>query len=548
MTFVQSAGFTLLSFALVISVVVFFHELGHLIVGKALGVRAIRFSIGFGPKLFGFNAGETEYRVSLLPLGGYVKFAGDNPYEEVAPEDRGRGFLEQPPWKKGVIAFAGPAANFALAVALYFVVFAAPHQDLAAKVGYVKPQSPAAQAGLRSGDRIVSIDGEPVVGWSGLQEKIRAHGGQPVTMEVERSGARETLRVVPAVHEETDPVETVKHGRIGISAVPRAAQVTVISPDSSAGRGGVRTFDKVVKLDGVPVGNWEQLQEQLSARSDALELDVLRPEAVQAPGGTLWSDKPLSLTVPAPVAPGDYGLEASDLTLFAVQPGGAAEEAGLKRGDRVLAVNGRPALSWSDEVDAAIKAAGTQPVRIAVRRDGKELTFTVTPHLRKDRDETGLLQDVPDLGAAPDLNGFADAERIWVRYALPDAAYRAVTNTGGFVRKQAIGIVRIVTGHISSRAIGGPLMIADVARKAAENGWRELVFTMGAISIVLGLMNLIPVPVLDGFHVLTAFIEGIRRRPLSVRFREVANVVGIALLLTLMLYAFRNDAMRKWFE
>jgi len=358
MTFVQSAGFTLLSFALVISVVVFFHELGHLIVGKALGVRAIRFSIGFGPRLFGFNAGETEYRLSLLPLGGYVKFAGDNPYEEVAPEDRGRGFLEQPPWKKGVIAFAGPAANFALAVALYFVVFAAPHQDLAAKVGYVKPQSPAALAGLRSGDRIVSIDGEPVVGWSGLQEKIRAHGGQPVTMEVERSGARETLRVVPAVHEETDPVETVKHGRIGISAVPRAAQVTVISPDSSAGRGGVRTFDKVVKLDGVPVGNWEQLQEQLSARSDALKLDVLRPEAVQAPGGTLWSDKPLSLTVPAPVAPGDYGLEASDLTLFAVQPGGAAEEAGLKRGDRVLAVNGRPALSWSDEVDAAIKAAG----------------------------------------------------------------------------------------------------------------------------------------------------------------------------------------------
>ncbi|TMA16599.1 MAG: RIP metalloprotease RseP [Deltaproteobacteria bacterium] len=548
MSFVQSAGLTLLSFALVISVVVFFHELGHLIVGKALGVRAIRFSIGFGPKLFGFNAGETEYRVSLLPLGGYVKFAGDNPYEEVAPEDRGRGFLEQPPWKKGAIAFAGPAANFVLAVALYFVVFAAPHQDLAAKVGYVKPQSPAAQAGLRSGDRIVSIDGEPVVGWSGLQEKIRAHGGQPVTMEIERGGARETLRVVPAVHEETDPVETVKHGRIGIAAVPRATQVTVISPDTPAGRGGVRTFDKVVKLDGAPVASWEQLQQQIAGRSDALKLDLLRPEAVQAPGGTLWSEKPLSLTLPAPDAAGAYGLEASDLTLFAVQPGGAADEAGLKRGDRVLAVNGRPALSWSDEVDAAIKAAGTQPVRIAVRRDGKELSFTVTPHPRRDRDETGLLQDVPDLGAAPDLNAFAEAERIWVRYALPDAAYRAVTNTGVFVRKQAIGIVRIVTGHISSRAIGGPLMIADVARKAAENGWRELVFTMGAISIVLGLMNLIPVPVLDGFHVLTAFIEGIRRRPLSVRFREVANVVGIALLLTLMLYAFRNDAMRKWFE
>ena len=160
----------------------------------------------------------------------------------------------------------------------------------------------------------------------------------------------------------------------------------------------------------------------------------------------------------------------------------------------------------------------------------------------------GVRRGVPDLGPAPDLNSFGDADRIWIRFSVPDAARRAVLNTAGFVRAQAIGIVRIVTGHISSRAIGGPLMIADVARKAAEAGWRDLVLTMGAISVVLGLMNLIPVPVLDGFHVLTAAIEAVRRRPLSLKFREVANVVGIALLLTLMLYAFRNDAMRKWFE
>src|SRR4051812_3180987 len=131
MAFLQSAGFTLLSFALVISVVVFFHELGHLLVGKAVGVKAVRFSIGFGPKLFGFKGRETEYRVSLLPLGGYVKFAGDNPYEEVAPEDRGRGFLEQPPWKKSLIAFAGPAANFVLAEAIFFALCVPPLPYLA---------------------------------------------------------------------------------------------------------------------------------------------------------------------------------------------------------------------------------------------------------------------------------------------------------------------------------------------------------------------------------------------------------------------------------
>src|SRR5438270_5367847 len=316
MTFVQSAGFTLLSFALVISVVVFFHELGHLIVGKALGVRAIRFSIGFGPRLFGFNAGETEYRVSLLPLGGYVKFAGDNPYEEVAPEDRGRAFLEQPPWKKGLIAFAGPAANFVLAVVLYFIVFAAPHQELAAQVGYVKPQSPAAQAGLRYGDRIVAIDGEPVDGWSALQEQIRAHAGQPLQLQIIRDGRPETLRIVPAVHEETNAIETVKQGRIGISAVPRTAEVTVIAPDSPAGRAGVRTFDKVVKLDGQPIANYEQLAQKLASRSDAVHFDVLRPREVAAPGATLWRDEPMRLDVPAPAKPGGDGIEASDLTLF----------------------------------------------------------------------------------------------------------------------------------------------------------------------------------------------------------------------------------------
>src|SRR2546426_2993379 len=121
-----SAAFTLLSFALVISVVVFFHELGHLLVGKKLGVRAVRFSIGFGPRLFGFRRGETEYRVSALPLGGYVKFAGDVPGEELPPEDRGRGYLEQPPLRKAAIAFAGPAANFLLAMLLFVAIHAAP--------------------------------------------------------------------------------------------------------------------------------------------------------------------------------------------------------------------------------------------------------------------------------------------------------------------------------------------------------------------------------------------------------------------------------------
>src|SRR5436853_176600 len=191
-------------------------------------------------------------------------------------------------------------------------------------------------SGLQYGDKILAIDGEPVNGWNSLQEKIRARAGEPLTMQIDRRGQMQTLRIVPAVHEETNPIETVKHGRIGISAVPRTAEVTVISPDLPAARAGLHTFDKVVKLDGSPIASWEQLQQQIAGRADAVTLDLIRPLPVQAPGGTLWSDKPMTVTLPAPEKAGAYGLEPSDLTLFAVQPGGAADEAGLRRGDRVL--------------------------------------------------------------------------------------------------------------------------------------------------------------------------------------------------------------------
>jgi regulator of sigma E protease len=555
--YVQSAGFTVLSFALVISVVVFFHELGHLLVGKAVGVKAVRFSIGFGPRLFSFQKGETEYRLSLLPLGGYVKFAGDNPYEEVAPEDRGRGFLEQAPWKKGLIAAAGPMANFVLAIVFFSVVFASPRTDIRARVGYVKPESPAAAAGLRYGDQVVAIDGNPIEGWMMMQEEIRAHGGETLSLRVLRDGKPLDLQIVPAMHEETNPIETVKHGRIGVAAVPRSAAVTVVSPESPAGRAGVQTFDKVVSLDGQPVPNWEDLAQKLESKSGPITLQVLRPRAIEAPGATLWAHDPITLQLAAPEKPGAYGLEASDMTLFVVQPGSGAWDSGLRRGDKILSVAGKRALAWTDEVEPALAAAfhaeapaqlKLDPVPFVVRRDGKELSLQVLQKLHRDRDETGFGADLPELGALPGLLSASEPERVTLTYSPLQAVTHAVSSTGEMLRSQALGIARMVSGHIPARSMGSILLMADVARKAADQGWREVLQTMGLISVMLGFMNLLPVPVLDGFHVLSAFIEGIRKKPLSLRFREVSNVVGLALLFTLMLYAVRNDLMRKFFQ
>jgi regulator of sigma E protease len=400
---------------------------------------------------------------------------------------------------------------------------------------------------VRYGDRIVAVDGEKVDGFLMLQEKIRAHAGQPLTLTVERGGQRFDVRLTPAVHEETNPIETVKQGRIGISAAPRIAEIALTGPDTPAARAGLKTFDLVVKVAGQPVPNYEELESRLPSLRGPVPIEVLRRLEVPAPGGTLWAQQPVQLTLDA--AGAASGIECADLNLFAVQPGSAADEAGLRRGDRVISIDGKPVVWWFDEVETVRRAKGAEPFPMTVRRDGKLLTVTVRQHLRTERDESGIRVQVPELGAAPDAAIFTgETERIWVRYPIGEAAARSFTETVGAIRGLALGIAKIVSGRISSEAIGGPIMIADVARKAADAGWQMFVYVMAMISVNLGLMNLIPLPVLDGFHVLSAGIEGIRRRPLSLRFREIANVVGIALVLGLMLFALRNDAMRKFFE
>src|SRR5256885_12096 len=365
MGFLQSAGTTVLAFAVLISVIVFIHELGHLLVGKWVGVKAVRFSIGFGPRLWGFQWGETEYRLSVLPFGGYVKFAGDNPLEELPPEDRGRGFLEQPPHRKAAIAVAGPAANFVLAVGILFLLYAFPQIDIAAMVGSVKPGSPAALAGLRYGDRILAVDGKPIAGFTALQEMVGSRAGQTTRFTIQRGSQTLDTTVVPGSYDESDPIETVKRGRIGIMPTPFAAEIGVV-PGSPAAHAGLRDFDRVVRLAGEPIANYEQLAERIASLHGAVPIDVLRRNEVAAPGATLWLEKPVHAMLDADGSAS--GFELAHLTLFFVQPGSAAAEAGLRRGDRVVSIDGSPVGWWLDDVDRAVKAAGAEPFQMTVRR------------------------------------------------------------------------------------------------------------------------------------------------------------------------------------
>jgi regulator of sigma E protease len=545
------------SIVLLLGGLIFVHELGHFLVAKALRVKVLRFSIGFGPRLFGFQRGETEYRISALPLGGYVKMAGDDPAETLAPEDRGRGFLEQSPWRRLAIAVAGPGANLVFPALNYFALALAQNGEPTAGpfVGTVAPGSPAAVAGLRPGDRILSVaapgaPAQPVRYFTDLRELVSPHPEEPLVFRVLRGGTElAPLTIVPAADEDRNPIETTRRGVIGVTPAYAPATVAPARPGSA---GPLQPFDLVVAAGGRPVRHVGELAAALdAARCGPLDLEVVREKPVELPGATLATFDRVKLPGVPTCAEGKPAFLPADPTVSTfvagVAPGSPAAKAGLVRGDAIATVNGKVVQSFRD-----VNALGREfkpgvPVALGLA-DGREVelvpaTEAYVDDLTKDRRERLLL------GFQPDRRGLVEARALLVdevplARGVGEIAALAWRQLSEVVRLTVLGIARIVTGHISFKTVGGPIMLFSIATEAAEEGWGTFLFQMALISVNLALMNLLPIPVLDGGHIAQALLEGVTRRPLSVRAREIANVVGLILLFTLMLFVFKNDIVR----
>lgn len=533
---------------------IFVHELGHFLVAKAFRVKVLTFSLGFGPRILGFRLGETDYRLSLLPLGGYVKMAGEDPNNPLSEEDRGRGFLEQPAWKRMLISLAGPAFNLIFPILVYFAVFSAQTEAIAPVVGQVVPGMPAAEAGLLPGDRIVEIEGERIHAFQDLRRHIDPNPGRSLRVVVERDGERLDMRITPTTVEESDPIETLEVGKIGIIPNPAAPVVGITGPGTAAYEAGLRPLDRIAKVAGQEVRSLEdalvRLEEQ-HARGEPFEVLALRREGLAA--------GPLDLGIPRavkvrilPVDPEtgerrELGVESGELYVSRVVAGSAAAQAGIARGTRLVALDGEPLRSWQD-VENARRRKGGEPFALTVRVDGEERTLTLAQAAKTQMDEVrGRPVTVYTLGAYGGLPVLAaPVEPVPFRPLL--AAEMALSSTWEVTRKIAIGIGKLLTGQIAFSNVGGPIQIYDVATKAAQQGWEYFLHTMALISINLGLLNLLPVPVLDGGHILQSGIEMVRRRPLSMRTRELANMVGLAMLLALMIFAMRNDVIRYFFS
>ncbi len=536
---------------------IFVHELGHFITAKALGVKVLKFSIGFGPRLLGIKRGETEYLLSLLPLGGYVKMAGDDPSQEPDPADQGRGFLEQSPSRRFAIAAAGPAANLVFPVLIYLALGLAQNGSLTAgpTVGTISPGSPAEAAGLRPGDRIASVrtpDGRerPVRWFADLRRLVSPHAGERLEFKVERAGSSLELPIVPAAERESNPIETTVRGVIGVAATYTPA---LVAPVRRGAAGAVEPFDLVVRVGGTAVAHSGDLTRALeAARCGRLDLEVLRERPVDLPGAALSTWAPLALKGVPTCHRGGPTLALADpgvsTLVAAVVPGSPAAKAGLERGDAIAAVDGKPVRSFR-EVNAVLGASLKvgRPVALALA-DGR--TATLVPEEQAYVDEvTGERKTRPFLGFEPDqrapVQGAALlAEQVPLHMGFLEVASAAVANLVEVTRITALGIARIADGTISFRTVGGPIMLFRIAAQAAEQGLESFLFKMALISVNLGLMNLLPIPVLDGGHLAACLVEGVTRRPLSLRSREIANLVGILLLVLLMIAVFKNDIVR----
>ncbi|QSQ16661.1 RIP metalloprotease RseP [Myxococcus landrumensis] len=541
----QNLGF----FILLLGVLVTVHELGHFLVAKACGVKVLKFSIGFGPKLIGFVKGETEYQIAILPLGGFVKMAGDLPHEELGPDEAKRGFLAQPPWKRGLIVLAGPAFNLIFPVIVYFFVFLGPHQATSTLVGYVEPGMPASAAGLRPGDRVMSVEGVPVRTFEDMRDTFVGRFERPIPLVVERDGKPVTLTVSPIKSTETSPIDTVERGLIGVLPLAKPPMVGV-PPGSPAEAAGLRTFDRVLSVNGTHVPDEARLYQELGRHPEGepLKVVVRRMQVVEA--GVVKGQVSNVVEVTVPRQPGvglaALGAEPADLYVATVVPGSAADKAGLKQGDRVVSLNGE-ALPSFRMLDVKLSGAEAKPFSLTWRGVGGEQTQTLSQAPLTAEDSMGQETTKLSLGARGWALLDADvakADEVTVHLGPGAALKQAAIVVPKIVGQMVKVLAGLVTRDVPLSTVGGPIMMYQLAAKSAEQGLDSFLNLMAIISINLGVMNLLPIPVLDGFALLSAAWEGIRRRPIPVRVREAANMVGLALLILLMLLVFTNDITR----
>lgn len=540
-------------FIVLVGVLVFVHELGHFVWAKFFDVRVLRFSLGFGPRIAGFTRGGTEYVLAAIPLGGYVRMLGEGAQDVVREAEAKHSFGSLPIWKRLVIVVAGPLMNLAFPIVLYFVVALGDQSLPPAVIGIVFPDRPA-DGKLRAGDRVISIEGDEILTFDDLVSSVENRAGEPLNFVVERAGAEVRTTITPIlVTRVKEPLELSEStGLIGVMPMHPEAVIGVADAASPAGAAQLQTFDVVVAARGRPVRRFIDLASALERnRGELIPLTYLRPRRIErALGGLIDLDvyEPHVATVtPEPgesAGLGRAGLESAELYVSEVQAGSPEHRLGLRPGDRLVSLDGRRIRVWATFLED-LRIGRGRAHTLVWRHAGRELTarYALTHEhgateygQRYDRYAVSMRNWMPVRSDAPVPNPHR------VLYAV----HEAFTNTGEVVKLTVFSVVRLLQGRLTAKSLGGPLQIFSYAGEAARAGTLDYLKLMAFISVNLGLINLLPIPLLDGGHVLFFAFELIMRKPVPRRAREYASIAGLSVLILLMILAFANDLQRQW--
>lgn len=539
------SGFnTIIPFVILLGILIFVHELGHFAVARWCGVRVEIFSLGFGKKIFQFKRGDTVYAISLIPLGGYVKMFGDEIGKDISDAEKSVSFLHKPVAQRIAIVLAGPLMNLFFAALLFWILALSGEVRKAPVVGDLKPDTVAFLAGFRPGDKIIEVNNQPVPSLEELPKLLLPFAGKTVSVEVERTGVLENPIIEAPISDMENPNPIALQERVGHIdglSFSSIAPVIGVRGGTIADKLGLRTGDKVESINSHTVTYFRQIESKVMT----LQGQVTHWKVTRADDTGKTETLELSFTIPPENATSlsSFGVEVPDLYLGQVLPGTPAERAGLKKHDRLLALNGKTLKAWEDVIETIRAYQDPNPLQVEVERGGERLTLAIQPEEKEFLSVTGKSENRKAIGIAT-LVQMVGPETIKVPYTGLSSLSRALYRSYEVSMMTVLSFVRLIENRISPKTIGGVLSIGQVASESFQMGWEYFLNMMAVISINLFVLNLLPVPVLDGGHLLFFTLEAIRGAPLSMRKMEIAQQIGLALLLGLMSFALFNDFSR----
>ncbi|MBC7752967.1 MAG: RIP metalloprotease RseP [Moraxellaceae bacterium] len=532
----NAAYSNIVPFVLLLGILVFVHEFGHFIVARMCGVKVEVFSLGFGKKILQYKSGDTNYCLSLIPFGGYVKMYGEQGGEVVPEDQRHVSFTHKSVWKRISIVLAGPLMNLLFAILVFGGISYFGEETRAPKIADVQSGSAAEQAGLKAHDTIVSVGGVAVRSYEEFQNALTSNKNTAVAMVVKQTNEPErnlNIKISSMKNPNIFSTEAMIGEIAGILPYAKGSLVAV-KMDSLAYRLGFRTGDEIVKIDGMKVSTWTNLTYLVDGKNHDVKLAT---------------GKDIQFAAAKDVSSiQDLGFEEPELYLDQVVADSPASKADIQAKDKILAINAEPMKNWDAVLNKIKSYDGKEALSITLLREGVEVTKKVTPLVTSQMTAVGKEDRRYTIGIVPMVN-FTNPETVKVAEPSIFAALsKGAKRSYDISAMTVISFVRMFQGEVSHKNIGGMISIGKAAKDSYAMGAQAFLMTMGILSISLFILNLLPVPVLDGGHLVFYIIEVVKGSPLSVKKIEVAHQVGFALLMGLMVLALFNDFTKFLFK